>query len=824
TYPDASVVTYTHNRDNQILTIRDRDGGITRNVYDSYGRLDRQYLPNGGHTEFSYNGLNQITMQREIFNARITRQFTYAYDVTGLLQHETIQFFGVDNEDTSRMLRYDANGRLYLTTDTLMGRVEYDYDSMGNLIRENRAGVVTTFTYNAMNQLVSRTAPTGQYTYTYDRRGNLISESRGGVPVRTFEFDALGRMIRGTNELGETSAYEYNALNLRVANVQHLLPGHEGGHGWDVNGYLTDEPNSPGSRYIDVNRQALAGLPATAWLDALDGYEWDVEVLRDIETVRNAEGGVPYSHQRIFKDNFGLNRNSGVVRQEFVIDYVMGFNQDLMVVEAGGWETVFVYGSPLQRISQHTTKVDDIISGVPVVGGALDPHGNVAADIAVMPTYQVLYYRLDFRNSTSQMQLPNGQYIAWTGYDEWGVVTSPDSHDMNMAGVQDSIRFTSYTKDRVLGLYYAQNRWYDATTRRFTAVDPIKDGDNWYIYVGNNPVNFIDPDGLAWVNINGESIWMPAVRPQDIVRLYRTFDSQAHRVGLTNQVQVYNYRDRDVARVSFGNNTTVAQILEGAGFVDITGGSNANLGAAFSRVECNYYAWAQNKYSHHLGLTEADIERMINNFTAHDLTIIQSFGDVGSHFDAMFAVYIFNTFGSDRGQAILEQLNWAPGGGGELAHRLAERGTALFVGDFTHQQNVDAQRRQLFSAYMTQNRRKQYARPGLGVAPRRYLDEALRQQGLGHTPDNFKHTWTAGGYRYTVRIHPGDSRHTAARSIYRVSRQRIPTPGTQGTGTSYLGTDGNWHHSSTLNAVNRDGTANARYNANAARITHIPLP
>ncbi|MCL2421502.1 MAG: hypothetical protein FWD03_06555 [Defluviitaleaceae bacterium] len=60
---------------------------------------------------------------------------------------------------------------------------------------------------------------------------------------------------------------------------------------------------------------------------------------------------------------------------------------------------------------------------------------------------------------TSQMQLPNGQYIAWTGYDEWGVVTSPDSHDMNMAGVQDSIRFTSYTKDRVLGLYYAQNRW-----------------------------------------------------------------------------------------------------------------------------------------------------------------------------------------------------------------------------------------------------------------------------------------------------------------------------------------------------------------------------
>ncbi|MCL2421505.1 MAG: RHS repeat-associated core domain-containing protein, partial [Defluviitaleaceae bacterium] len=492
-----------------------------------------------------------------------------------------------------------------------MGRVEYDYDSMGNLIRENRAGVVTTFTYNAMNQLVSRTAPTGQYTYTYDRRGNLLAESRGGVPVRTFEFDALGRMIRGTNELGETSAYEYNALNLRVANVQHLLPGHEGGHGWDVNGYLNDEPNSPGSRYIDVNRQALAGLPAGVWLDALDGYEWDIEALRDIETVRNAEGGVPYSHQRIFKDNFGLNRNSGVVRQEFVIDYVMGFNQDLMVVEAGGWETVFVYGSPLQRISQHTTKTDSIISGVPMVGGAIDPHGNVAADIAVMPTYQVLYYRLDFRNSTSQMQLPNGQYIAWTGYDEWGVVTSPDSHDMNMAGVQDSIRFTSYTKDRVLGLYYAQNRWYDATTRRFTAVDPIKDGDNWYIYVGNNPVNWIDPDGLqqATVWINGQEINVNTRDGDTVLEMLHTFDPHARRTS-TNRIQVYNYGTGRPRTIIYGPNVRVTQILSDAGFVRVTSILHPeNPPPAFFRtITCNMYGGsAINRHEHLLGITEADI-------------------------------------------------------------------------------------------------------------------------------------------------------------------------------------------------------------------------
>jgi len=31
---------------------------------------------------------------------------------------------------------------------------------------------------------------------------------------------------------------------------------------------------------------------------------------------------------------------------------------------------------------------------------------------------------------------------------------------------------------------------------RFITEDPIRDGENWFAYVGNNPVNFIDPWGL----------------------------------------------------------------------------------------------------------------------------------------------------------------------------------------------------------------------------------------------------------------------------------------------------------------------------------------
>lgn len=39
-------------------------------------------------------------------------------------------------------------------------------------------------------------------------------------------------------------------------------------------------------------------------------------------------------------------------------------------------------------------------------------------------------------------------------------------------------------------------------SRRFTTEVPIKDGLNWYVYVGNDPVNYIDNLGLY-----AETIW-----------------------------------------------------------------------------------------------------------------------------------------------------------------------------------------------------------------------------------------------------------------------------------------------------------------------------
>ena len=50
--------------------------------------------------------------------------------------------------------------------------------------------------------------------------------------------------------------------------------------------------------------------------------------------------------------------------------------------------------------------------------------------------------------------------------------------------------------DSITGLYNYGYRDYSPHTVRFTTVDPIRDGANWFAYVNNDPVNYVDLWGL----------------------------------------------------------------------------------------------------------------------------------------------------------------------------------------------------------------------------------------------------------------------------------------------------------------------------------------
>jgi hypothetical protein len=62
-------------------------------------------------------------------------------------------------------------------------------------------------------------------------------------------------------------------------------------------------------------------------------------------------------------------------------------------------------------------------------------------------------------------------------------------------------------------MYNYGYRDYAPQLARFTTVDPVKDGSNWYTYVRNDPVNLVDPLGLEANAVGGGVVIEPSANP-----------------------------------------------------------------------------------------------------------------------------------------------------------------------------------------------------------------------------------------------------------------------------------------------------------------------
>jgi RHS repeat-associated protein len=92
-------------------------------------------------------------------------------------------------------------------------------------------------------------------------------------------------------------------------------------------------------------------------------------------------------------------------------------------------------------------------------------------------------------------------------YDAFGTPYR-GSHENGM-----NLGYTGKAYDAGMGLYNYGYRDYQPGLARFTTVDPIRDGNNWFAYVNNNPVNWIDPWGLSASEPEQNTNIPPSVTP-----------------------------------------------------------------------------------------------------------------------------------------------------------------------------------------------------------------------------------------------------------------------------------------------------------------------
>jgi RHS repeat-associated protein len=107
-----------------------------------------------------------------------------------------------------------------------------------------------------------------------------------------------------------------------------------------------------------------------------------------------------------------------------------------------------------------------------------------------MRVRETSYYHTDILGSTRMLSDEHGKVTEDYTYDAFGLAL-----DGSLSG-DNSLGYTGQRLDPVTGLYDYGYRDYSPQVGRWTTVDPIKAGENWYAYVNNDPINYIDPYGL----------------------------------------------------------------------------------------------------------------------------------------------------------------------------------------------------------------------------------------------------------------------------------------------------------------------------------------
>jgi RHS repeat-associated protein len=209
----SGTTTYSFDALNRLVSVTDPDGGLTGYTYYPAGNRAAVTYPNGTKASYTYDALNRlIRLENRKSTGEIISSYAYTLDVAGNRTRVV--------ENTGRVVdyTYDALYRLVgeeIQDDDLGDKtIFYTYDGFGNRLEKIEDGVVTAYSYNANDQLITESSPANSVTYAYDANGNTVAKDDGTHFV-TYTYAYENRLVTAQHQ-GGTSTYQYDDDGIRV--------------------------------------------------------------------------------------------------------------------------------------------------------------------------------------------------------------------------------------------------------------------------------------------------------------------------------------------------------------------------------------------------------------------------------------------------------------------------------------------------------------------------------------------------------------------------------------------------------------------------------
>jgi RHS repeat-associated protein/uncharacterized repeat protein (TIGR01451 family) len=247
--PDG-ITRYVYDANHHVNSLTDPAGGVFRMTYDSLGRIASLARPNGVVDSFSYDALGQLTGRDAVLGPTVVARADYTYGPTGTRSSMT---------DLSGTTTYahDVVGQLTGATHPVSSGLPneaYSYDSAGNRTSSN--GANGSATYDTADHLTQDAL----YAYTYDLDGNLLSRTnRSTGAVTSFTWNAENQLRAILFPDGTTTQYRYDPAGRRI----------EVNAGGSISRFVYDRANAH-LQYDGANQQVLAHVASQSTDDILE--------------------------------------------------------------------------------------------------------------------------------------------------------------------------------------------------------------------------------------------------------------------------------------------------------------------------------------------------------------------------------------------------------------------------------------------------------------------------------------------------------------------------------------------------------------------------